>query len=149
MNSSMIQRQLKLNAGILCEAYSDQVEYRWHRKKYNDEADMYAKEALDHAEKEDYAMAGNVKHLADECQQLAACYTPFINKLSKRIKALEQLQKALKKSLQEAYWQEHFAKTYEPLPHDEDDFLHIRQAEIITKEGVPVPTWQDGCVVDE
>lgn len=120
MDSSMIQRQIKLNASQLKPLYELYREYGEGRKYF----------------------------VGDKNQAAVAVYNKSMKKLRKHLASLEAVQKALKKDLKEAYWQEHFAKTYEPLPHDEDDFLWLTQAEIVTKEGMPVPTWTDGVLYE-
>lgn len=118
MNSSMIQRQCKVNSEILDAMYNQIAGMRVSRRVYFN---------------------------ANEPEQ-AKLYTPYINKLSKRIKALEQLQKALKEDLQEAYTIEQsfslrskmFEKTWEALPQ-EDDAFWLDRARMAAEDGFVEP----------
>lgn len=99
MRSSLIQRQIKLNADVLSGLHEEYAKLRAERKKYNEKADKLALESLEHSEKEDFAMAGNTDHLAKDYREQAAIFTPYIKKFAKKIKNLEQIQKALKHEL--------------------------------------------------
>lgn len=114
MNSSQIQSQLKLNAGVLKSLYDEKRVKRTCRKIYNEQADCLALQATCNDLSE--AVLEAVCKEENALREQANIYTPFINKFSKRIKALEQLQKALKRDLQEAYTIEQFEKEWEVLP---------------------------------
>lgn len=136
MKSNEIQCQLKLNAQHLKSLYDEKRVKRTLRKIYNEQADRLAVQAtreelsdavLDAVCKEENALRGQ-----------ANVYTPFINKLSKRIKALEQLQKALKQDLQEAYITENFEKSWVALEDVQESFLAGR-ARMAAEDGFVEP----------
>lgn len=134
MNSSQIQSQLKLNAGVLKSLYDEKRVKRTCRKIYNEQADCLALQATCNDLSE--AVLEAVCKEENALREQANVYTPFINKLSKRIKALEQLQKALKRDLQEAYAIELFENTWEPLL--EESFLAGR-ARMAAEDGFVEP----------
>lgn len=134
MKSNEIQRQLKLNAEHLKSLYDEKRVKRTCRKIYNEQADRLALQAI--CEELSDAVLDAVCKEENALRGQANVYTPFINKLSKRIKALEQLQKALKRDLNEAYAIEQFEKEWEPLL--EESFLAGR-ARMAAEDGFVEP----------
>ncbi len=102
MKAALIQRQLKLNCDVLTGLHEEYNALRRVRKEFNEEADKCALEALEHAEKEDFAMAGNVNSLAEGNREMAARYTPYVKMFRKKIAKLEEVQRALKAELKSA-----------------------------------------------
>lgn len=112
MNSAMLQSQQKLNAEVLTFVYSEINSLRKHRAMY----------------------------LEDKEFEQAALYTPWINKMSKKARRLEELQRFTKRQLQEAYTIEQFEKTYCGLGGDYDDgnFL-LDRARMAAEDGFVEP----------
>ena len=111
--SAMLQRQLRLNADVLKELYEAIHEERIERKYYNTRADEYANSAINDEHTD--ASLDKVCALENANRSQANKYTPFINKLSKKIKELEHLQRFTKAELKAAYAVENFEKQYVPL----------------------------------
>lgn len=99
MKASLIQRQLKLNAQVLTGLHEEYAKLRAERKKYNEKADEFAEMCYSFAQTLQFDEADEMRGKSDVNREQAALYTPYIKKFAKKIKNLEQIQKALKHEL--------------------------------------------------
>jgi DNA mismatch repair ATPase MutS len=98
-NSRLLQRQIKLNAGVLSGLHEEYNKLRAERKKYNEIADEFAKSALWYSDREDGEKEREALEEAKAHREQAAIFTPYIKRFKKKIAGLEEVQKALKHEL--------------------------------------------------
>jgi len=96
MKAALIQIQLGLNAQVLSGLYGEHRALKASRKMYNERADKLSVQVLG---EENYVKADSLQQESDDNRAQAAVLTPYINKFARRIKAVEKVQKALKKEL--------------------------------------------------
>jgi hypothetical protein len=118
LKSSLLQRQLKINADVLTGLYEEIAKLRAARKAYNERADEAVSEEFGTANREQ-----------------AAVYTPYIRKFKKKIAAVEEIQRMLKSELKGQQSIEAWAV--------EDDAFWLQQAEIAKQDGFKVYSYDE------
>jgi uncharacterized coiled-coil DUF342 family protein len=99
MKPQLIQRLLRSQALTLQALYAEQADARANRKKLNAASDKYAVKAQECDAELDFDKAYDLRKVARAYVETVSGYTPEINKLKKRIRGLEEIQRALKHEL--------------------------------------------------
>jgi hypothetical protein len=132
MKASFIQTQIGLNAQALTGLYEEYNNLRKSRKMYNEKADEFDEMCCSFSQTLQFDKADEQHVKAEAHREQAAVFTPYINKFAKRIKAIEQVQKALKQELKDEQAMESW--------NAEEDAFWLEQARIAAEEGFVEPT---------
>jgi hypothetical protein len=99
MKAALIQTQLGLNAQVLSGLYDEHRTLKMSRKMYNEMSDDYFVQMMIADDMLDFDGSDQHKKNGEAALEQATMLTPHIDKLAKRIKAVERVQKALKQEL--------------------------------------------------
>jgi hypothetical protein len=116
-----MQRNISIMEDVLCGLQEKLVEVKWYRKEYNEEIDRLAVEAFGDDE---------VKALRETYMTEAEKCSKFIRKCRKKIKAAEELQRALKLEAKDAARIEAWSRA--------EDAFWLQQAQVAQQEGYAV-----------